>query len=226
MKPSSTLLVSVLMVSTPAIAADWLAPPFETRASAPPPVRYPVIEGQVSVVDGRTLWYPQASTTVRLSGIDTCELPQWAFKAEASKPADDAALIPLPCGALAKAWLTRAARGAVVRCKGVSYDTQGTLGARCSVQGHDLGLEMLRVGWARTTEPASGSYAQAQRIAMASHYGLWSSLVLDMNEWRRKAIDRTSARRPLADMHLLAERESEISPPFADARRLPRRTDR
>ncbi|TIT80486.1 MAG: CHAD domain-containing protein, partial [Mesorhizobium sp.] len=43
---------------------------------------------------------------------------------------------------------------------------------------------------------------------------------------RRKAVDKTLERRPIADFNLLAERESEISPPFADARKRPLRTDR
>jgi hypothetical protein len=50
--------------------------------------------------------------------------------------------------------------------------------------------------------------------------------VLDMPEWRAKAVDRTLSRRPIADFNLLAEREREISPPFEDARKRPLRTDR
>ncbi|RUX67081.1 thermonuclease family protein, partial [Mesorhizobium sp. M2A.F.Ca.ET.040.01.1.1] len=69
-------------------------------------------------------------------------------------------------------------------------------------------------------------YITYQRHAMAAHYGMWATYVLDMNEWRRKAVDKTLDRRPIADFNLLAERESEISPPFADARKKPKRTDR
>jgi hypothetical protein len=47
-----------------------------------------------------------------------------------------------------------------------------------------------------------------------------------MPEWRAKAVDRTLSRRPIADFNLLAERESEISPPFEDARKRPMRADR
>ncbi|RWD90643.1 MAG: thermonuclease family protein, partial [Mesorhizobium sp.] len=46
------------------------------------------------------------------------------------------------------------------------------------------------------------------------------------DEWRGKALDKTLARLPVADLNLLAERESEVSPPFDDARKLPARTDR
>ena len=61
---------------------------------------------------------------------------------------------------------------------------------------------------------------------MSARYGMWATYVLDMDEWRRKAVDKTLSRRPIADFNLLAERENEISPPFEDARRRPRRTDR
>jgi hypothetical protein len=61
---------------------------------------------------------------------------------------------------------------------------------------------------------------------MSARYGMWATYVLDMDEWRRKAIDRTLSRQSIADFNLLAERENEISPTFDDARRRPRQTDR
>jgi hypothetical protein len=47
-----------------------------------------------------------------------------------------------------------------------------------------------------------------------------------MTEWRQKAVDRTPGRKPFADINLLFKRQSEITPPFADARRQPSRRDR
>jgi hypothetical protein len=55
---------------------------------------------------------------------------------------------------------------------------------------------------------------------------MWGTYVLDMDEWRGKAIDRTLGRTPFADFNLLAERQSEISPPFQNFRQVPDRTDR
>jgi hypothetical protein len=55
---------------------------------------------------------------------------------------------------------------------------------------------------------------------------MWGTYVLDMPEWRAKAVDRTLGRRPQADIDLLMERNREISPPFLDARRQPERRDR
>jgi hypothetical protein len=82
---------------------------------------------------------------------------------------------------------------------------------------------MLRVGWARVggPSPAPPAYLATQHYAMAVRYGMWGTYVLDMAEWRAKAVDQTLGRRPIADFNLLAEREREISPPFQDARRQP-----
>jgi hypothetical protein len=107
-----------------------------------------------------------------------------------------------------------------------AYNVNGARLGRCSVRGRDLALEMLRVGWARTISPAPAEYLTWQNYAMSARYGIWATYVLDMHEWRAKAIDRTLSRQPIADFNLLAEREREISPPFEDARKRPKRTDR
>ncbi len=52
------------------------------------------------------------------------------------------------------------------------------------------------------------------------------SYVLDMAEWRQKAVDKTLGRKPLADINLLGERQNEITPPFANAHHQPTRRDR
>ena len=98
----------------------------------------------------------------------------------------------------------------------------------CKVAGRDLAYEMLRVGWAKliTPLPHDNRYFEAQSHAMAARYGMWATYVLDMAEWRRKAIDKTLGRRPIADLNLLSKGRKEISPPFADARRQPSRRDR
>lgn len=185
------------------------------------------IQGRVAVIDGRTLWFARRGVSVRLADIDSCELPQWSFDPKATAPKDKT-LVPVPCGALAKAWLKRTVGSAAVTCQ-LTADTysDATVGV-CQVKGQDLGFEMLRVGWARLITPFPGNsrYFEAQRYAVAARYGMWATYVLDMAEWRRKAIDRTIGRPPLADLNLLGERQSEISPPFSDARRQPPRRDR
>lgn len=182
------------------------------------------IFGRTSVIDGRTLWFRTGRHKVRLASIDSCELPQWAY--DPRRHGESAIPKPVPCGPLAKAWLKRTVGSAQVTCMVRAHDIDGALIGHCSVRDRDLALEMLRVGWARVSSPAPAEYVSWQNFAVSARHGMWATYVLDMPEWRRKAVDRTLARRPIADFNLLAERESEISPPFEDARRRPKRTDR
>lgn len=191
--------------------------------------QYPTFKGPVAVIDGRTLWFGWlgGGVKLRLAGIDACELPQWALDPKWVDRSKRLAPSPVPCGPLAKAWLKRTVGNRSTRCSVVGYGADGVAQGRCVVRGRDIAEEMLRVGWARIAAPSSNSrYKALQSHAMASRYGMWATYVLDMNEWRRKAVDKTLFRHPPADFNLLAERESEISPPFADARSKPKRTDR
>ncbi|TIW68777.1 MAG: thermonuclease family protein [Mesorhizobium sp.] len=219
-------------IAHPSIAADIInEPPSPPRLEqrAPAPLEsLPVFHGRVAVMDGRTLWYPQYAQRVRLADIDACELPQWALNPKWETRDKIKAPPPVPCGPLAKAWLKRTVGNKSVECAVLGYSHDGVPRGRCATGGEDLALEMLRVGWARVASPypVNGQYLTVQKYAMAARYGIWATYVLDMNEWRRKAVDKTLDRRPIADFNLLAERESEISPPFADARKKPKRTDR
>lgn len=220
------------VLSTAAVGADVTKNP--NLHMLDPPVAFAsntaarVYHGRVAVMDGRTLWFPEHAAKIRLLNIDACELPQWAFDPKWNERDRIKAPPPVPCGPLAKAWLKRTTRLSVVQCAVAALDSQGVPLARCTVEGKDLALEMLRVGWARvaTPYPVDPAYLARQRQAMAARYGMWATYVLDMDEWRRKAVDTTLSRQPIADFNLLSERESEISPPFVDARRKPKRTDR
>ncbi|WP_011578648.1 MULTISPECIES: thermonuclease family protein [Chelativorans] len=222
-------VVALLMTALPypAHTADLLHGQGPSSADAhtgpytAPPLK---ISGRTSVIDGRTLWFPNSGKMVRLASIDTCELPQWSY--DPRRHGDSSIPKPVPCGPLAKAWLKRTVGSAQVTCVVQTHDADGALLGRCTVRGRDLALEMLRVGWALTIPPAPAEYITWQNYAMSARHGLWATYVLDMPEWRAKAVDRTLSRQPIADFNLLAERQSEISPPFEDARRRPNRTDR
>lgn len=222
--------MSFAVASTPVFAADAIkrAPAASVSVQPSQPVPLPIFKGRVAVIDGRTLWFPTYAQRVRLADIDACELPQWALDPKWTNRDVTKAPPPVPCGPFAKAWLKRAIGASAVSCDVVGYDAEGMARARCTSRGRDLALEMLRVGWARVDSPylSHPQYIGYQRAAMSARYGMWGAYVLDMNEWRRKAVDKTLDRQPIADFNLLVERKSEISPPFADARRKPRRTDR
>jgi endonuclease YncB( thermonuclease family) len=229
---SATRAAAILLagvVASPALSADIVSEqlPREQNAhvsqGAGP---LGTITGRVAVMDGRTLWFPEHRKQVRLAEIDACELPQWAY--DPKLPRGSNIPKPVPCGPFARAWLKRTVGSAVVTCSTLSYADDGALVGRCALAGRDLALEMLRVGWARLNAPSPlrPEYLAWQQYAMEARYGMWATYVLDMDEWRAKAVDRTLARKPIADFNLLAERENEISPPFQDARNHPSRTDR
>ncbi len=226
--PAAIVIVSTLASASIGHAADLIEP-----AAPPYPNVYagevipPVYSGRVSVIDGRTLWFPQFAHKVRLAGIDACELPQWAINPKWTDRQITKAPSPVPCGPLAKAWLKRVIGGKSVSCHVISSDPSDVPLARCTVGGIDLALEMLRVGWARVVSPrVDQAYLAMQQHAMAVRYGMWATYVLDMNEWRRRAVDKTLQRRPIADYDLLVTRRSEISPPFEDLHHKPKRTNR
>ncbi|HEV2501790.1 MAG TPA: thermonuclease family protein [Mesorhizobium sp.] len=225
-------LAVAAMLAMPAVAADLTANPNPQQRGEPAvsetTTAAGIYRGRVAVMDGRTLWFPKDAAKVRLLDIDSCELPQWAFDPKWTERERIKGPPPVPCGPLAKAWLKRTIGSSIVDCAIAAHDNDGVPLARCIVKGKDLALEMLRVGWARiaTPHPVDPAYLARQQHAMAARYGMWATYVLDMNAWRRKAIDTTLSRRPIADFNLLTERESEISPPFVDARRKPKRTDR
>jgi len=222
-------VIGLLMTAlpSPVHSADFVSDPRRSsiEAGSVPALSVATrISGRTSVIDGRTLWFPKGGHKVRLASIDVCELPQWSY--DPRRHGESVIPKPVPCGPLAKAWLKRAVGNTQVDCRVRVYDAEGALLGHCMVRGRDLALEMLRVGWARANAAAPAAYLTWQNYAMSARYGMWATYVLDMPEWRRKAVDRTRSRRPIADFNLLAERETEISPPFEDARRRPKRTDR
>lgn len=231
MKPaivaSTVVALAMTALPYPVHSADALrdqrASPVE---SEPVPYASPAmkISGRATVIDGRTLWFPRGGHKVQLALIDVCELPQWSYNPR--RQGESMIPKPVPCGPLAKASLKRSIGNAEVSCFVQAYDVDGALVGKCTVRGRDLALEMLKVGWARVNALAPTRYKTWQNYAMSARYGMWATYVLDMPEWRAKAVDRTLSRRPIADFNLLAERDSEISPPFEDARQRPQRTDR
>mgnify|MGYP001231063345 CR=1 FL=1 len=228
-RPTVRAILLVLLMAAlpcPALAADLSHQGLSTGDAKPThsagaPLK---ISGRTSVIDGRTLWFPEGRYKISLASLDTCELPQWSY--DPRRHGESEIPKPVPCGPLAKAWLKRTVGSAQVTCIVRAADSDGALRGRCSVRGRDLAPEMLRVGWAKTISPAPAEYTAWQQYAMSARHGMWATYVLDMPEWRAKAVDRTLSRRPIADFNLLAEREREISPPFEDARKRPLRTDR
>ncbi|MDY6961201.1 MAG: hypothetical protein SV862_04815, partial [Pseudomonadota bacterium] len=79
-RAGDTLLVVVLLLPGSLSAADANGLPAATEET----VRSARVVGRAAVVDGRTLWLPGPRILVRLSNIDTCDLPQWSFDPHAA----------------------------------------------------------------------------------------------------------------------------------------------
>jgi len=234
MKFSLIPAIAVSVLALPALGADLAYEDWHALRSQPAPpgkevIDRPIYKGRVTVLDGRTLMFGTFGNgfKVRLAGIDTCELPQWALDPKWTNRTKNPAPPPVPCGPLAKAWLKRTVGNRPTACTGLGHANDGVPVAQCMTGGVDLAAEMLRVGWARLDSPyINAQYYAYQTNAIAARYGMWGTYVLDMKEWRRRAVDRTLDRHPIADFNLLVTRKSEITPPFADARNKPKRTDR
>ena len=134
------------------------------------------ITGRVAVVDGRTLWFADRRILVTLNGIDSCDLPQWAFD---PGPNDNSSFLrPIPCGALAKAWLKRSIGHRAVTCQLVTSPGSIAASGICQAGNMDLAHEMLRVGLARLTTAfrSNPRYFATQRRAVGARYGMWATL--------------------------------------------------
>ncbi len=145
-----------------------------------------VYRGLVSVVDGRTLFYPASGQWVRLAQIDTCTIPQFLFYPRSplqTKARDQRS--PLPCGALAKAWLERLVGGRSVECFALDHGSDNLAQGRCLVAGRDIALDMLRVGLARVSSPSPvpPSYLLYQSHAMSAGYGIWAVMSACHEKW-------------------------------------------
>jgi endonuclease YncB( thermonuclease family) len=201
-------VVAFVATVSPAIGAD--APQrLPARGAAGVVAVEPfTISGHAAVLDGRTLLFAKTERRVRLARLDACALPQWSFEKTG---------YPYPCGAFAKAWLKRLVALNTVRCRVEATDADGTPLALCSIGGKDIGVNVLRVGAAKTVPGAPDCcYNAVEKKARDARYGMWATYVLNPPEWRRKAVGRTLKRQPRADITLLREREREISPPFHD----------
>jgi endonuclease YncB( thermonuclease family) len=118
---------------------------------------------RVTVRDGGTL--QSGNLVIRLAGI-------------AARDADaickDARGKSWPCGAAAKAALTRLIRARAVTCVLPRGGEHNIFDASCSVGGADLSTWLVRQGWA-TPKDNEASLAKAAAAAKSEKLGLWRS---------------------------------------------------
>ncbi len=117
---------------------------------------------RVSVRDGGTL--QAGKVVIRLSGIA-------ARNADAT--CKDAHGKDWPCGAAAKAALTRLIHARAVTCVLPKSGEHNIFDASCTVAGTDLSTWLVRQGWATPKEPNEPALAEAAAAAKSEKLGLW-----------------------------------------------------
>lgn len=156
--------------------------------------------GPVTVLDGRTMRYHPSGQTVRIAGIETCNLPQWAFERSG---------YPYPCGPLGKAYLKRLVRRSPVNCVATAIDRDGVPLAECHANGKNLAAHIALAGLAITDEservPAGADVYDSEALALQNGFGLNDTTVLDPQDWRAKANEKSLARRPFRDRNMIAD---------------------
>lgn len=132
------------------------------KTAAVAPQTAPKLYYRVTVRDGGTL--QSDSVVIKLAGIA-------ARDDEAKcKGANGKAW---PCGAAAKAALTRLIHARAVTCEVPKHGTPSDIVARCSVADTDLSSWMVRQGWAEPKDPKEPALAKAAAAARKDKLGLW-----------------------------------------------------
>ncbi len=128
------------------------------------------LAGHAEAVDGDTLKLGRAR--IRLVGLDA---------PEAEQTCSDASGRDWPCGLSAKAFVAGALHGGEIACAARGRDAYGRLLASCTIDGRDLGAEIVSEGWAVADLP----YAPQEGAARLARRGIWSGTFVPPAEWRR-----------------------------------------
>lgn len=138
------------------------------------------IAGHARVVDGDTLEI--GSTKIRLAGMDA---------PEASQTCRDDKAKSYRCGNAAGEALGRLTVGQRVSCRSEGIDRYRRTLATCSTPRiADLGLEMIRLGWATVYDGATPppGYRSAEDGAQRRRLGMWRGSFERPSIWRRNSL--------------------------------------
>jgi endonuclease YncB( thermonuclease family) len=128
------------------------------------------LEGRAQVTDGDTIRIGEAR--IRLRGIDAPEMEQRCSRAGRS----------YACGETARQALIDLVSGKTVRCRAAGRDRYQRILARCTVNGNDIGTQMVESGWAVSY---GRDYAAEEARAQERGAGLWDGAFERPQDWRR-----------------------------------------
>lgn len=129
-------------------------------------------KGRATVVDGDTITV--AGQRVRLWGIDAPESQQRCDRASTA----------YACGAESTRYLAALIGSQDVNCSVKTIDRYQRAVALCTVEGRDIGGEMVSAGWALAFVRYSGDYVRAEADARENRRGLWAGTFTKPWEWR------------------------------------------
>jgi endonuclease YncB( thermonuclease family) len=132
------------------------------KPAAPAPPTATKLYYRITVRDGRTL--QSGGVAIKLSGLAARNADATCKSAKGKT---------WPCGAEAKAALTRLIRTRAVSCEVPKGKEQKEIVARCSVAGADLSIWMVRQGWAEPQDANEPALAEASKAAKQDKLGLW-----------------------------------------------------
>ncbi|EJF93822.1 hypothetical protein MEE_01422 [Bartonella elizabethae F9251 = ATCC 49927] len=149
----------------------------------------PVYSGAIEVTSGVTFkmitptddgWRKRIVRNIRLYGVETCEVRQFASRNG----------VKWPCGAFVTAWLVSKTIDKNVTCRQTRVIKQIHY-AQCFVDGVDLARLGLAEGLMVLTKdqhnfPSPADYKNLQSTAQKEKNGLWSSQFQQPEDWRRE----------------------------------------
>jgi endonuclease YncB( thermonuclease family) len=128
------------------------------------------LTGRAVAVDGDTLRL--GPVRLRLIGLDAPELDQTCTRADGTQ---------WRCGLEAKEALASRLAAGPVQCDRHGHDVYGRVLGRCTAGNGDLGAELVRSGWAVSTD----AYIFEAAAARAQQLGIWSGNFDLPAAWRR-----------------------------------------
>jgi len=128
------------------------------------------LEGRAQVTDGDTIRIGEAR--IRLKGIDAPEMEQRCSRGGRS----------YACGETARRALIDLVSSKTVRCRAAGRDRYQRILARCTVEGNDIGTQMVESGWAVSY---GRDYDAEEARAQDREVGLWEGDFERPQDWRR-----------------------------------------
>lgn len=129
-------------------------------------------------IDGDSL--RMGGDEIRLQGIDAPEMGQFCRRGG----------LDYRCGVEAREEVIRLIAGHRVECTVSETDQYARKVSRCLANGRDLGLEMVRSGYA----VAYGGYEQEEATARRALLGIWAGEFMRPDEWREVSAELLAGR--------------------------------